>query len=90
MIIYLAFEAENWGSLFTEESFCKYNKKGDIRYEDIKRRREKIIEFLKDDRCTKIEHVRSFCNAISKDIEFSYPQKEDSDIQQEETQQEEK
>ena len=63
---------------FTRQSFDKYNKKGDISYEAIEARRAKIIEFLKDDRCTEIEHVRSFCNAISKDMEFAYPQKEQS------------
>lgn len=56
--------------IFTQSSFDKYNKKGDIEYSDIEARREKIIEFLSDDRCKAIENVRSFCNAISKDIEF--------------------
>lgn len=55
--------------IFEEDSFNKYNKKGDIKYNNIATRRDLVIEFLRDnDKCSNIEEIKLFCSQIKNPI----------------------
>lgn len=55
--------------IFEESSFSKYNKKGDIVYDNIATRRERVIAFLRDDeKCNDIEQIKKFCSMIKNPI----------------------